>query len=122
MPRFLLAIAALIASGSLPALPDLTIERIFESPDLSGPSLRQAELSPAGDRVTFIRAREDDRDLLDLWEYHIEDAETRILVAADSVVADEGELSAEEQARRERARIAGLRGTSNTAGPATAAS
>ena len=89
---------------------EFTIERIFDSPDLSGPSLRQAELSPAGDRVTFIRAREDDRDLMDLWEYHIADDQTRRLVAADDVVADEGELSEAEQARRERARISSLRG------------
>jgi|GEM_PF-4730425 len=111
MPRLLLlAAAGLLAAAPAVAAPELTIERIFASPDLSGPSLRQAELSPAGDRVTFIRARDEDRDLLDLWEYHIADEETRILVAADAVVAEEGELSAEEQARRERARIAGLRG------------
>ncbi len=108
-PRLLLFLTALMAS-SAPALGELSIERIFASPDLSGPSLRQAELSPAGDRVTFIRARDEDRDLLDLWEYHIADGATRILVAADAVLADEGELAAEEQARRERARIAGLRG------------
>ncbi|MBB6086646.1 S9 family peptidase [Wenzhouxiangella marina] len=89
---------------------ELTLERIFDSPDLSGPSLRQAELSPAGDRVTFVRAREDDRDLMDLWEYHLADGVTRRLVAADAVVADEGELSEAERARRERARIANLRG------------
>jgi len=106
----LIAAGLLIASGSVFAAPELTIARIFASPDLSGPSLRQAELSPAGDRVTFIRAREDDRDLLDLWEYHIGEDQTRVLVAADAVVADEGELAPEEQARRERARIAGVRG------------
>jgi dipeptidyl-peptidase-4 len=100
----------LLAISAVADEPELTIERIFASPDLSGPTLRQAELSPAGDRVTFVRARDDDRDLMDLWEYHIEDAETRRLVAADDVVADEGELSPEEQARRERARIASLRG------------
>jgi dipeptidyl-peptidase 4 len=90
--------------------PELSLERIFDSPDLSGPTLREARLSPAGDRVTFLRGRDDDRSMLDLWEYHIEDDETRVLVAADDVVADEGELSAEERARRERARIADLRG------------
>ena len=107
LPAFLLL---LFASTALASQPELTIERIFASPDLSGPSLRQAELSPAGDRVTFIRGREDDRELMDLWEYHIAEGQTRRLVAADQVVPDEGELSAEEQARRERARIAGLRG------------
>ena len=111
MPRILFfAAASLAASAALAATSELPIERISGSPDLSGPTLRQAELSPAGDRVTFVRARDDDRDLLDLWEHHIGDDETRILVAADAVVADEGALSPEEQARRERARIAGLRG------------
>ncbi|MEE4330277.1 MAG: DPP IV N-terminal domain-containing protein, partial [Wenzhouxiangella sp.] len=109
-PVFLSFSLALISSSVIAQDPTLTIERIFDSPDLSGPSLRQAELSPAGDRVTFIRAREDDRDLMDLWEYHIADGETRRLVAADAVLADEGELSDEEKARRERARISGLRG------------
>lgn len=111
MPRLLISAAALLlAAAPVFAASELSIERIFASPELSGPTLRQAELSPAGDRVTFIRARDEDRDLLDLWEFHIADEETRILVAADAVLADEGELSPEEQARRERARVAGLRG------------
>ncbi len=111
MPHRLLTTLFLLLSANLLATqPELTIERIFASPDLSGPTLRQAELSPAGDRVTFVRGRDEDRDLMDLWEYHIADGQTRRLVAADEVVAEEGELSAEEQARRERARIASLRG------------
>ncbi len=111
MPRLLICAAAwLLAATPALATAELTIERIFASPDLSGPELRQVEISPAGDRVTFVRGRDDDRDLLDLWEYHIADGASRILVAADEVVADEGELSEEEQARRERARMAGLRG------------
>ena len=111
MPHRLLTTLFLLLSANLLATqPELTIERIFASPDLPGPTLRQAELSPAGDRVTFVRGRDEDRDLMDLWEYHIADGQTRRLVAADEVVAEEGELSAEEQARRERARIASLRG------------
>jgi dipeptidyl-peptidase 4 len=109
-PKALFIVLILLSSTVLAESPELTIERIFSSPDLAGVSLRQAELSPAGDRVTYVRAREDDRDLMDLWEYHIADGENRRLVAADDVVADEGELSPEEQARRERARIASLRG------------
>ncbi|MEN1728987.1 MAG: DPP IV N-terminal domain-containing protein, partial [Pseudomonadota bacterium] len=112
MPAAPLIIAALMLTSStaLAQSQSLTINRIFDSPDLSGPSLRQAELSPAGDRVTFVQAREDDLDLMDLWEYHIADGETRRLVAADAVMAEEGELSDEEKARRERARISSLRG------------
>jgi len=89
---------------------DLALERIFASPDLAGPTLRQAELSPAGDRVTYLKGRDDSRSLLDLWEYHAADDTTRVLVAADEVMPEEVELSAAEQARRERARIADLRG------------
>jgi len=109
VPLILLAFA-LMSSNLIAQDQTLTIERIFDSPDLSGPSLRQAELSPAGDRVTFVRGREDDRDLMDLWEYHIADGQTRRLVAADAVRAEEGELSDAERARRERARISSLRG------------
>ena len=107
----LIALAlAMISSSAISQDQTLTIERIFDSPDLSGPSLRQAELSPAGDRVTFVRGRENDRDLMDLWEYHIADEQTRRLVAADAVLSEDVELSDEEEARRERARISGLRG------------
>jgi dipeptidyl-peptidase 4 len=106
---FLTTFLLLTAFQSLQAA-ELTLERIFASPDLAGPTLRQAELSPAGDRVTFLKGREDDRNLLDLWEFHVEDGQSRVLVAADAVVAEEVELSAAEQARRERERIADLRG------------
>ncbi|MFU8878402.1 MAG: DPP IV N-terminal domain-containing protein, partial [Wenzhouxiangellaceae bacterium] len=89
---------------------ELTLERIFGAPALSGPTLRQARLSPAGDRVTFLRGSEDNPSQLDLWEYHLESGQTRRLIPAAAVLDDEGELSAEEIARRERARIADLSG------------
>ncbi len=114
MPIFLrlhvLTLAAgLIASTAVAEVP-LSLERIFSSPDLAGPTLRGAELSPAGDRVTFLKAREDDRGLLDLWEFHIADQETRLLVAGDALESADVALSEAEQARRERLRIADLRG------------
>lgn len=87
----------------------LTIERIFASPSLSGPTLRSLKLSPVGDRVTFVRGKSTDREQLDLWEYHIDDGVTRLLV--DSLVLQpEENLSEAEKARRERMRLAGLRG------------
>ncbi len=89
---------------------ELTLARIFGSPDLSGPTLRQARLSPSGDRVTFLRGRPEDREMLDLWEYNLALDQTRRLISADDVLAEPVELSAAEQARRERARIASLRG------------
>ncbi len=88
----------------------LTIERIFASPDLAGAALRGLQVSPAGDRVTYLRGKEEDRETFDLWEYHIADRQFRLLVDSRELVPDEGELSAEEKARRERARLAGQRG------------
>jgi len=93
-----------------PTPDELTLERIFDSPALSGPTLRQARLSPAGDRVTFLRGREGDADTLDLWEYNLEQDRTRRLISADDVLSGPVELSDAEKARRERARISSLRG------------
>ncbi|MEY2854370.1 MAG: hypothetical protein RL030_1502, partial [Pseudomonadota bacterium] len=49
----------------------LTIERLFTAPDLAGPSLRSARLSPDGKLVTYLRGADDNRDRLDLWAYDI---------------------------------------------------
>jgi len=108
--RTLVLLLGLATTLSVLASEDLTLERVFTSPDLAGPTLRQAQLSPAGDRVTYLKAREEDRNLLDLWEYNIDDDQTRVLVAADEVMSGTIELSDAEQARRERERIADLRG------------
>ena len=87
----------------------LTLEAIFGGGSLDGPVPRSLKISPDGSRVTFLRARVDDQNRLDLWEYHIKDKVTRRLVDADKL--DSGaELSDAEKGRRERARIAGLSG------------
>ena len=103
----LLGWSALLA---VPAMAEkLTLERIIASPALSGPQARKVKISPDGARVTFLRARLDDRQQLDLWEFNLNDNTTRLLL--DSKRLQPGEqLSAEEQGRRERARSAGLRG------------
>ncbi len=87
----------------------LTIERIIASPSLSGPSIRELKISPDGQRVTFLQGKMDDREQLDLWEYHVGEAERRLLVDSGALVAEEI-LSEEEKARRERQRLGGLRG------------
>lgn len=87
----------------------LTLEAIFGGGGLDGPVPRSLKISPDGARVTFLRARSDDQNRLDLWENHIKDKVTRRLVDADTL--DTGaELTDAEKARRERARIAGLSG------------
>jgi dipeptidyl-peptidase 4 len=88
----------------------LTLEAIAGDVTLAGPSLRLPKIAPDGSRVTFLRGRADEGRRLDLWEYHVESGQTRMLVDSARLVPDEGELSDEEKARRERQRIADLSG------------
>lgn len=83
----------------------LTIERVFGSPSLTGPSPQGLRFSPDGARITFQRAREDDRTVLDLWAMDVADGRTYRLVDARALVPKEGELSEAEIQYRERARI-----------------
>lgn len=98
----------LVAAGAAAA--ELTIARIFAAPDLSGPSLRAAQISPDGQRVTFLQGKADNKDQLDLWEYHLDSQRTRLLVDSRELAAAETALSEEEKQRRERQRISSLSG------------
>ena len=98
-----------LAFGAGARRSDLTIERLFDAPDLQGPSLRQTRFSPDGARVGFLRGgKERDRNRLDLWAYDV--ATARRAPGLIRRAARQGVLSAEEKARRERQRIAALRG------------
>jgi dipeptidyl-peptidase-4 len=102
---------SIMATSAFAAAPQrLTLEAITGDAPLSGPTLLQPKVSPDGARVTFLRGKDDDRNRLDLWEYHVASGETRMLV--DSAVLQPGVevLSDEEKARRERQRIAALSG------------
>lgn len=106
--------AALLAGPALAAAApatgqDLTLERVFASPSLSGPTPRRPELSPDGRLVTLLRNRADDRDRYDLWAVDTNSGAARMLVDS-SRVGTGAALSEEEMMRRERARIAGTRG------------
>ncbi|GAB4178460.1 MAG: S9 family peptidase [Wenzhouxiangellaceae bacterium] len=107
-------LCALLTGFALPvttvAADELTLEAIFGEVSLAGPTLREARISPAGDRVTFLRGRPDDADTLDLWQYRIDTGQSSILVSADQLTDQPAALSDEEKARRERARIADLGG------------
>ncbi len=105
-PSFLLLA---FVTGTAAAGP-LTIERIFAAPDLSGPNLRSAQISPDSRRVTFLRGKADDKDRLDLWEFDLATRSTRLLVDSRQLVAVDAPLSAEEEARRERQRTSSLSG------------
>ena len=89
---------------------DLPVERMYDAPALHGPTLRQPRFSPDGRLVTYLRAREDAATVSDLWAYDIARGDHRLLVDSRALVPVEARLSAEEEARRERQRIASLRG------------
>ncbi|MGV8929938.1 MAG: S9 family peptidase [Brevundimonas sp.] len=94
---------AVMAQTADPAV--LTPERVFANPSLSGPVARGVSLSPDGELVAFLRSREDDVDVLDLWAAPTGDGEPFKLIDARALVPDAGELSEAEKARRERMRI-----------------
>jgi dipeptidyl-peptidase 4 len=87
----------------------LTLERLFASPSLSGPSPRLPKLSPDGRLVTLLRNRADDKDRYDLWAVDAATGQARMLVDSTRFGSN-AQLSEEEMMRRERARISGTRG------------
>lgn len=86
---------------------ELTLERIFDSPSLDGSAPMSLKVAPDGQRVTFLKGKQEDYDQLDLWEYHIASGETRLLFDSNALGAADVELSDEEKARRERMRLRG---------------
>ena len=73
------ALAAMIAAT--PAMAEtLPPQRIFESPDISGPRARGVKLSPDGKAVTYIKTRADDLTVSDLWVADVAGGEPRRLL------------------------------------------
>ncbi|QAY80011.1 S9 family peptidase [Sphingosinicella sp. BN140058] len=110
----------MIAAAAMPALStpgqaaELTLERLFQSPALAGPTPRKPTLSPDGRLVTLLRNRADEKDRFDLWAIDAATGAARMLV--DSARIGSGaEVSEEEKMRRERLRIAGTKGITDYA-------
>jgi dipeptidyl-peptidase-4 len=99
------ALAALLAAA--PAMAEkLPAQRIFESPDISGPRAKGVKLSPDGKSVTYIKTRADDLTITDLWIADVSGGEPRLLLDGKQLAPAERELSEAEKARRERAGVA----------------
>lgn len=96
--------ALLFAALTMVALPTmaekLTIERIFDGGNLAGAAPRGLQISPDGSRVTFLRAKPDDQNQLDLWEYELKGGKTRLLVDSKKLEPNGEQLSEAEKARR----------------------
>jgi dipeptidyl-peptidase 4 len=115
MRKWLLGIAllssgvAVTADQAVAQTQNLTLERVFGSPELSGPTPRKLKLSPDGRWVTLLRNRADEKERFDLWAMDTRTGEWRMLV--DSKKLGTGaELSEAEKMQRERARIGGTKG------------
>lgn len=102
---FLAALSPFTAMAQTTDPAILTPERVFANPSLAGPVARGVSLSPDGGLVAFLRSREDDVDVLDLWAAPTGEGEAFKLIDARALVPDAGELSEAEKARRERMRI-----------------
>jgi dipeptidyl-peptidase-4 len=110
MRSFVMALATALCLSQPAMARDLPVERLFDAPDLQGPALRQMRFSPDGKLVSYLRGRDDSPAVFDLWAYDVAKKTHRLLVDSRLLAPAEEKLSAEEEARRERQRIAALRG------------
>lgn len=109
----LVAGAVLMAVGSVSVaeaqVAPLTLERVFASPDLQGPTPRAMKLSPDGKWLTVLRNRPDEKERFDLWAMDTSSGQWRMLVDSKQVGSG-AQLSEDEKMQMERARIGGTRG------------
>ena len=93
-----------------PRAAELTIDRLFDAPALAGPTLQGLRVAPDGSRVTYLQGKATDKNRLDLWEYDVAQARSRLLVDSNDWASAALPLSDEEIGRRERQRKAALSG------------
>ncbi|HLN48943.1 MAG TPA: S9 family peptidase [Steroidobacteraceae bacterium] len=108
--RYLAPALVACAAATASQAAELTIDRLFDAPALSGPSLVGLKISPDATRVIYLQGKPDDKDRLDLWEYNLLERRARMLVDSRVVALANEWLSAEELSRRERQRTAALSG------------
>lgn len=108
MKTFLITLCLLMSTTA--HAQKLSLEAITGPQSLSGPSLMKPVIAPDGSRVLYLRGKDSDRNQLDIWAFDV--ASGKHVVLVDSALLSDGEevLSDAEKARRERQRIASLRG------------
>jgi dipeptidyl-peptidase-4 len=107
-PAAFAQVPAVVAPGGV-AQKQLTIERLYDSPALSGSTPRGVKLSPDGKLLTMLKNRADDLQRFDLWALDTTTGQWRMLVDSEKVGTGAA-LSEAEKMQRERARIGGLKG------------
>ncbi|RZI58060.1 MAG: S9 family peptidase [Rubrivivax sp.] len=107
----LLALAAALApvfataATATPVTP-LTLERVLGDPPLQGRLVRQAEISPDGAWVSYLRPSETDSEQLELWAQPAAGGAPRKLVSAADVLGGRSQqLTEAERMALERKRI-----------------
>lgn len=99
------ALTPSLASPRAPVTP-LTLERVYSDPPLQGRTTRQAELSPDGTWVSYLRPSATDSEQLELWAQPTAGGEPRKLVsAADVLGGRRQQLTEAERMALERKRI-----------------
>jgi dipeptidyl-peptidase-4 len=99
-----MAQAPAAANAPAQAMP-LTPQRVFADPDLSGPKAVGVKLSPDGELLTYLKPKEDNAHIQDLWAVPVKGGEPYRLIDADSLSSPDKALSEAEKARRERMRV-----------------
>lgn len=103
--RQISVIAALAMLCGTALAEKLDFARLHADPPLSGASAQGLTVAPDGRRVTFLQPRADNQDVLDLWQIDIATGARSLLLRQEDLVAGAAELTAEEEARRQRLRI-----------------
>jgi dipeptidyl-peptidase-4 len=101
----LLLVALALAAATPAAAQVLTPERVFESPDLSGPRARGVKLAPDGSAVTYLKVSPTDLNVTDLWIADVKGGAPRRLIEGARLIPKGRTLSEAEKARRERAGV-----------------
>ena len=105
MKRLVLAVSATFAVWGAPALAQnavLTPERVYSSPDLSGPQAKGVKLAPDGSAVTYLKVKANDLNVTDLWIADVKGGAPRMLIDGAALIPRGRTLSEAEKARRER--------------------
>lgn len=98
--------------AAYPVRQPLPVARIWQAPALLGRMALNAQISPDGQWVAYLRMGEDDRDRVDLWLFERSTGQSRLLIDARQASGGRTE-SAAAAARRERQRTSGLQGISD---------
>jgi len=99
------ACAPALSTAAAPVVP-LSLERVFGDPPLQGRVVRQAEISPDGAWVSYLRPSESDSDQLELWAQPAAGGAPRKLVSAAEVLGGRSQqLTEAERMALERKRI-----------------